>query len=107
MKQIFNNLQLKILLKIIKYNKAIQKRIGINKKDYQNYSKIIIELIPLENIIINTYFVNIDKGFKSFCHIYFDDNEKEENRNYFKENDKIKKIKIVLDYEIKSLSLLF
>ena len=105
LKQIFNNLQLKILLKIIKYNKALQKRIGINKKDYQNYLKIIIELIPLKNI--NTYFINIDKGFKSFCHIYFDDNEKEVNRYYLKENDKIKKIKIVLDYEIKSLSRLF
>ena len=55
------------LINSIKYKyKSFQKRIGINKKDYNNYSnsKIIIELIPIENI--NTHFINIDKDFECF-----------------------------------------
>ena len=107
LKEIFKHLQLKLLLKIIKYNKALQKRIDINKKYYQNYSKIIIELIPIENINTKTYFINIDKGFKNFYHIYFDYRKKEVNRFYLKRNEKKEKIKIVLDNEIKSLSQLF
>ena len=114
LQKIFNNLKLKQELKLIKYNKYIQNKIGIKKDDYKNYSKIIIEIIPSkyknlnwgDELEVNT-FVNIDEGHESYFHIYFNDNNNEANRNYIKEEDKIYKIKIILDREVNSLAGLF
>ena len=39
LKKIFNNLEKKKLLEIIKYNKNIKKRINININDYRDYSE--------------------------------------------------------------------
>ena len=114
LQKIFNNLNLKQKLKLIKYNKCIQNKIGININDYKNNSKIIIEIIPskytkpfLEDEIEVNTFVNIDEGYESYFHIYFNDNNNEVNRNYIKKDDKIKKIKIILDREVNSFSGLF
>ena len=114
LQKIFNNLELKQELKLIKYNKWIQERIGIKKNDYKNFTKIIIEIIPAKyrktvgekEFEVNT-FVNIDEGYESYFHIYFNNDNKEVNRNYIKEEDKIKKIKIILDREVNSLTGLF
>ena len=104
-KKIFDNLKFKQLLKIIKYNKKLQNKIGINSNNYKNYSKIIIEVIPLENHYKN--FINIIKDYKPFYHFYFNDSKNEITRDFIEEGEKIKKIKIILDNEIKSLSGLF
>ena len=45
-------------LKIIKYNKYIQKRIEKGIKDYKDYKRIIIEIFP-----INKYYKNIFINF--------------------------------------------
>ena len=114
LQKIFNNLELKQELKLIKYNKWIQERIGIKKNDYKNFTKIIIEINPakyrkivgVNEFEVNT-FVNIDEGYESYFHIYFNNNNNEVNRNYIKKEDKIKKIKIILDREVDSLTGLF
>ena len=114
LQKIFNNLNLKQELKLIKYNKCIQNKIGININDYKNNSKIIIEIIPskytktiMEDEFKAITFVNIDEGYESYFHIYFNDNKDEIKRKYLNENDNVKKIKILIDYQIKSFYELF
>ena len=86
-------------LKIIKYNKKIQKRLNINIKNYkecsQLYSPIELEL-KLED---NEYgkFINIPDEEKEFFHIYFNNSKKEIKRNYLKEKEKVKRIKIIIN----------
>ena len=79
---IFNNLEKKIMLKIIKYNKKIQKRLGIDINYYKEYCEIYI---PIEiEIITNDYtgtFINVEE-FK-YIHIFFNDNKEEIKRNKF------------------------
>ena len=134
LKQIFNNLTNKSLLQIIRYNKNLQKKLGKTKTHYKReYLNIIIEIIPEENILKNhaeiltkktAYFphhgivshgdsgyeftfINIKKKYKSYFHIYFNDDLNEIKRDYITEKDKVSKIKVVIDYKIKSLSRLF
>ena len=42
-----------------------------------------------------------------YYHIYLDDSKNEIKRNYITKKDKFSKIKIIIDYEIKSLIELF
>jgi surface protein len=105
LKKIFSHLKVNKSLKINKYNKKIQNRLELNINNYKNYSKIIIEIIPCENK--DGIFINIKDGYEHYYHIYFDDNKEDIKRNYIKKGEKIKKIKIILDYELKSLSHLF
>ena len=106
LKQIFDNLKENKKLEIIRYNKKIRKNLNKNIKDYiKEYSKIEIEIIPIENKIGK--FININKNNLPYYHIYFNDNDKEEKRNAIKENEKVEKIKIIIDYNIKSLKGLF
>ena len=53
-------------------------------------------------------FINVNKKDKSYYHIYFNDN-KEEIKNKYKINkkDKLTKIKIIIDYQVKSFKELF
>ena len=96
-------------LKIIKYNKNIQKRIDININSYkeylEKYSPIEIEIIPAINKFGN--FINFNKEDEIYYHIYFNDNKEEIKRNYLNKDDKVEKIKIIIDYQIKSFSELF
>ena len=63
LKNIFGNLQKRISLKIIKYNKKIKTRLDIHLKDYKKYSEIEIEIMPKgHGKLINI----INKGEKSF-----------------------------------------
>ena len=94
-------------LKIIKYNKLIQKKLDIDLYDYKNYyEEIEIELIPIMKEFQN-FFINIREGIWHYYHIYFNDNEKEIKRNYFTKKDNVSKIKIIIDNEIKSFKKLF
>jgi len=100
----------KKLLKTIKYNKSIQKRINININHYKSYSEkyssIELEIIPMKNIYDK--FIRIDEGEKRYYHISFDDNKgKEIKRTSLKKNDKVSKINIIIDYQIKSFNKLF
>ena len=107
-KMLYNLTKLKKLY-IIKYNKYFQKRLNLNINDYKEYSEIYtlieIEIKPSKRECKK--FINIPEKEELFYHIYFNNSEKEINRNYIKENDKIKNIKIIIDYQVKSFSGLF
>ena len=104
--KIFDNLKENKLLEIIRYNKNIQNKLNKKLNDFiKEYSKIVIEIIPKEN----TYgkFINIPKKYESYYHIYFNDNKEEIKRKELNKDENIFKIKVILDYKIKSLSHFF
>jgi len=97
-------------LKMIKYNKNIQKRIDINIKDYKDYSKkytsIELEIIPMKDKYGK--YINFEEKDKEYYHIYFNDNKEEEIKNTsINENHNIAKINIIIDYQVESFSCLF
>ena len=106
LKKIFDYLNKKKSLKIINQNSKIQKRLEININDYienaQKNTTIEIEIIPKKNNYGK--FINIiNKDEESYFHIYFNNNKKEENKKYkISEKDKVKKIKVIIDYKVKS-----
>jgi len=109
-KKIFGYLHKKRFLEIIKYSKSIQKRIDININHYkeysENYSSIEIEIKPIENEYDT--FINIKKEDEKYFHIYYNDNKKEEIKSTsLNEKDKVSKINIVIDYQVKSFNGLF
>ena len=103
--KIVNLLCTKNLLNIFRYNKNYQ---NIFKKDINDYktffSKVEIEIIPLENKF--GYFINVLSNEPHY-HFYLNDNVEELNRNYITKFDNAKKIKVIIDEKIKSLSSLF
>ena len=103
--KIFENISRRKSLDIIRYNNQIKNRINIKIKDYEESTLIEIEIIPVKN----KYgpFINIKKEDEKYYHIYFDDNTEEIRRNYLKENEQTKIIKIIIDYQVKSFEDLF
>ena len=108
LQKVFENIKRGKSLAIVKYNKKMQNRLNINLKDYKEYSEIYssieIEIIPIENKYGK--FINI-KGDESYYHIYFNDDKKEIKKYSIDKDDKISKIKIIIDYQIKSFEKLF
>ena len=98
------------LLKIIQHNKEIQKRLNININNYIEYrdiyTKIELELIPKENRY-GEIITPLNKADEKYYHIYFDDNKEERMRTFLDEKEKPKRIKLIIDYQIKSLKNLF
>ena len=101
-------------LNIFKYNKFFHKKLNISISTYKTFSPIKIEIIPKkdlkhgENNFICITSNNLFKRKHSTCyHIYFNDNKKETKRDYITREDKVTKIKIVIDKEEKSLRGLF
>ena len=93
------------LFKIINYNKLIQNQLDIGIFDYKNnYEQIEIELIPI-NIDDKNYFINDE--YKSYYHIYFNNDKNEKKQNYFNKNDNVTKINIILNNKIQSFEALF
>ena len=105
LQKIFDHLERKKLLYLIKYNKNLKKRINININDYKEYSSIEIEIIRKKNEYGK--FINVSEEDIKYYHIYFNDNKEEIKKNYIKKYDKFRKIKIIIDSEIKSFSKLF
>ena len=108
--QIFNNIQKNKYLEIIKYNKAAQYRLNININNYKEFSKLFtpieIEIVPSDKKFGK--FINIiNEDEKYYYHIFLDNEKEEAERNYLNENDKISKIKIIIDYQINSFEHLF
>ena len=105
LKNLLDFLQINTKLKLIKYNKKIQKRLNINIKDFQNYSVIKIEIIPKKDLD-GVFIKNIKMDEEFYYHIYFNNSKEEIKRNSFNKFDKVTKIKVVI-YGIKSLKELF
>ena len=76
-------------------------------KEYcENYSSIEIEVIPAKGKYGK--FIDINKEDRSYYHIYFNNNKKDEiKRAYLKAGDKVSRIKIIIDYQVKSFKNLF
>ena len=105
LKKIFDNLEINKYLNLIRYNKKIQQRLNKDKKDYEDeFSKIIIEIIPSDISLI--CFIDNAKR-ESFLHFYINDNNEELERNYLIRSDGVKRIKVIIDFEIKSFAGLF
>ena len=52
--------------------------------------------------------ININEDKASYYHIYFNDNNEEiKNKYKINEEDKVTKIKIIIDYQVKSFNGLF
>ena len=117
--KLFTNLTIDKKLLIIRYNKILQKRLDITINDFKDNLKIEIEIIPFPDKIdeYKDRIININQEKECFYHAYFNDDPKE-IKIYYDEEDKlirtltenhnrkkelVKKIKIVIDYEIKSL----
>ena len=106
LRKLYDNVPKKKKLEIVKYNKKIQNRINLSVNDYKEYCEIEIEIIPIKDGCGG--FINFDENDKLFYHIYFNDNEEEiENKYKINYNDKVTKIKIIIDYQVKSLKELF
>jgi len=104
--KIYDNMTIKKKLEIVKHNKKIQNRINLSVNDYKEYCEIEIEIIPIKDKFGK--FINIDENDKLFYHIYFNDNEEEiENKYKINYKDKVTKIKIIIDYQVKSFKELF
>ena len=107
---IFDNLSKRKSLNFIKYNKNIQNKMNININDFKEfseiYSSIEMEIIPVNNKYGK--FINIkNQGDLKYFHIYFDNNKEEIKRNHLDKNENIKKIKIILEHQVKSFEDLF
>ena len=104
---IFEYIPQKKCLSILKYNKVLQNKLNMGKKYYKDFFQIEIKIIPVQPVTkyINT-FINIHSN-KSYYHIYFNDEKEEIKRNYYHINDKVTKIKILIDYEVKIFLGLF
>ena len=107
LKQIFDNIQENILLEIIRYNKNLKNKLSKRLEDYKKlFSKIEIEIIPLENHYGK--FIHIhNKILEPYFHIYFNDSTNEIKRNYTTKDDQVNKIKVIIDYRLKSLYGIF
>ena len=109
LKKLFNNLLKRKSLDIIKYNKYIKNRINISNEDYKEYSEIYSSIELEIKVAKDKYgkFINIKEENEMYYHIYFNNNKEEIKRNYLNENDNVKIIKIIIDYQIKSFTRLF
>ena len=103
LRKLFDILKENKSLNIFKYNKKLQKRLNISidnyKKYSQLYSSIEIELKLVEDEY-NKAFINIPDEEKEYYHIYFDNSVEEIKRNSIQKDENIKKIKIIIDYQV-------
>ena len=111
-KDIFNILNEGKALHLIRYSKYFQDKLEITEIDYRKYSQIEIEIKLIKNDDEQQdkrkklYFIN-EKLKHDFYHVFFDDKREEIERNYVMAGENVKKIKIVIEMEIKSLKELF
>ena len=93
----------------MKYNKELQKRLNLNINDYKKYAELYSSIEIELKLVDDKYgkFINIPNEEKEYYHIYFDNSNEEIKRNYLKDNEKVKMIKIIINYQVKSLENLF
>ena len=116
-KVIFEFLEKNKFLTIIQYNKNIQNIFNINLDNYKKEAKIELDLLfninnENEQEEFNPIqFINqIEVKNKDYYHIYFDNDCKKEIKSIYIEFEEIfdlQKIKIIIDYNVKSLCGLF
>ena len=110
LRKIYGNILKKKSLEIFRYNKKIQKRLNYCFKDYKEYCQTFTPIEIEIKLTEDSYskFINIKKNEESFYHIYINNNKKEiKNKYETDEQDKVTKIKIIIDYQVKSFKELF
>ena len=107
--KLFDNMQKKVSLEIVKININIQKRLNININNYKEYfekfTPIELEIIPAQDEY--GAFIKIKEEDKNYFHIYFNNNKKEIHKTKLNKEDNVSKINIIIDYQIKSFFNLF
>ena len=107
--KIFDNISTYKRLGIIRYNKKFQKKLNLSINNYKEYSEqfttIEIEIIPVKDEYGKL--INISDSEREYYHIYFDDKKEEIKSNTLYGNDNLNKIKIKIDYQVKSFKKLF
>ena len=104
-KKIFINLKDKNLLQLIRYSNKLKRKLNKDIDDYmKEFFKVEIEIIPKRHKYGK--FVNIYYNEK-YYHIYFDNNKEEIKRKEIFKKEKVSKIKVVIDYDIKTFNKLF
>ena len=101
--QIFNMLNRNMFLKIMKYNLYLQKMFNVNLSDYKKHLETEIEIIPIDNEKGPIFYI-IDNPY---CHIYINDNQTETNNFNYLNCGILKKVKLIIEYDFKSIELLF
>ena len=109
LQKVFNNVEKKKLLNIVKYNINIKKRINININDFKEYSEKYSSIEIEIKLVNNKYskFINIKDEDEKYYHIYLNNNKEEIKMNNINKYEEIKIIKIIIDYQVKSLEDLF
>ena len=107
LKQIFDMLNRKTMLKIINYCKKIQQRIEITIEDFIELCKVEIEVMPNDLYVGDIRLINIPADMKSYCHIFIDDDPKEYFSETIPREKVVKKVKIILDYQMVNFEHLF
>jgi len=110
--KIFKYAKKKKYLEIMKYNKKLQTRLKIGINDYidyfQTYSSIEIELKLIDKKYdFYSNLIHIPEKNKEYYHIYFDNSRKETTKTKLNKYDKVKVVKIIIDYQVKSFNNLF
>ena len=107
LKIVFDYLDERRYLQIISKNKKMQNKLDVSIVNYKNYKRIELE-IELIKVLKEekNYFINLNED-KSLYQIYFDDIENISRRNFVTRDETVKKIKVVLNLEIKSFRGLF
>ena len=108
------HLRKKCYFKLVRESKKLQNILDISLNDYKEYHtqrfyRTEMEIIPIEKIEtdIKYYFIKMYEN-KDYYHIYFgNDKDTQIKRNYITYKDKINKITIKIDKELKSLKGLF
>ena len=108
-----NHLLKKKYFQLVKKNKNLQQKLEINLDDYKEYytrifNRIEFEIIPISKLPSDDkyYFIKMRENIK-YYHIYFNNDKNEIKRNYITNKDKVKKIIVKIDMELKSLRGLF
>ena len=114
LEKILANLSKNKFLKIVKYNKRIQSRLGLSINDYKDYvdkfSTIVMEIIPNKRIndpLGRGRFFHFKQEEEKYYHIYCNDKKEEINRDDLHKYGKVKKIVVKVDYPINSFKELF
>ena len=109
LKGIFDNIKKKRTLEIVKINKKLQTRLDLSINSYKKYCQLFSSIEIDLKIDDNKYnkFINISQKKREYFHIYFDDSDEEIKRNFLKKYENVKKIKIIIDYQVKSFFELF
>ena len=86
----FNHLEKSLSLNIVRYNNQLKNILGMNINDYENCSKIEIDIFPIPDKIGK--FVNVNAKNKDNLHIYLNDDLKESKKYNISKDDHINKI---------------